>query len=278
MPKNIKGGNKTKKGKNRRPPAKLIFKNSVIGTDYALVVANLGNGRCELKLIKPNGFEAIQGIIRGSTRRQKFIKNDIILVGNRNFLDSDSKKVVDIIHKYNADHIQQLIYFGEITKFDSNLEENCIIFSKEHLDNIYDSDNEDTNNLDSIKDTINDTIKKDTIKEIKDNKQLFKLTSTYNNSYSYDAGYPSDYEDELESDINSDSKSDSELNIITEVITELNIKDNNNSKEYIQKNKDTLKKTKKIKDTLKDTLKETKNIFTDLLQETKEDEFNFDNI
>lgn len=277
MPKNIKGGNKTKKGKNRRPPAKLIFKNSVIGTDYALVVANLGNGRCELKLIKPNGFEAIQGIIRGSTRRQKFIKNDIILVGNRNFLDSDSKKVVDIIHKYNADHVQQLIYFGEITKFDSNLEENCIIFSKEHLDNIYDSDNEDINNLDTINDIVNDTVKdtiKDTIKEIKDNKQLFKLTSTYNNSYSYDAGYPSDYEDELESDINSDSKSDSELNIITEVITELNIKDNNNSKEYIQKNKDTLKKTKKIKD----TLNETKNIFTDLLQETKEDEFNFDNI
>ena len=142
MPRNKTGGNRAKKGKNKRPPPKFILKSDVPESSYASIISNLGNGRCNLKVIGQNGeVEQIQGIIRGFTRRQKFFRDDIVLVGPRDYQMIDDRNVVDIIYKYNADHVQELIYRREIEKLDRNAGSD-IIFSKR--DN--DENNEDKGN------------------------------------------------------------------------------------------------------------------------------------
>jgi len=113
MPKNIKGGNKTKKGKNTRKVQPLVL--STQDTKYAVVVANLGNGRCNLNLVGKMGIECeAQGYIRGCVRRAKFVKDDLVLCGLRDFGGNKEIKEVDIILKYTLDHYTRLVEMGEI--------------------------------------------------------------------------------------------------------------------------------------------------------------------
>ncbi len=113
MPKNIKGGNKTKKGKNTRKVQPLVLSSN--DTKYAVVVGNLGNGRCSLNLVGKMGIECpAQGYIRGCVRRAKFIKDDVVLCGVRDFGSNKEIKEVDIILKYSLDHYMRLVDMGEI--------------------------------------------------------------------------------------------------------------------------------------------------------------------
>ena len=113
MPKNIKGGNKTKKGKNTRKIQPLVLSSQ--DTKYAVVVGNLGNGRCSLNLVGKMGVEGpAQGYIRGCVRRAKFIKDDVVLCGIRDFGSNKEIKEVDIILKYSLDHYMRLVEIGEI--------------------------------------------------------------------------------------------------------------------------------------------------------------------
>ena len=113
MPKNIKGGNKAKKGKNIKKGKPLVI--SSTDTKYAAVVGNLGNGRCHLKIIGKLGVEyEAQGYIRGCVRRAKFNKDDIVLCSLRDLGTYKSIKEVDIIFKYTLDDYNQLVNMGEI--------------------------------------------------------------------------------------------------------------------------------------------------------------------
>jgi len=111
MPKNIKGGNKTKKGKNTVKVQPLVLAST--DTKYAVVVGNLGNGRCNLNIVGKQGIEGpAQGYIRGCVRRAKFVKDDLVLCGIREFGTNKEIKEVDIILKYTLDHYNQLVYMG----------------------------------------------------------------------------------------------------------------------------------------------------------------------
>lgn len=155
MPKNFKGGNKTKKGKNKQKIRALIIASDVIGgAMYGCIVSNLGNGRCALNIIDDKGIvkENVQGTIRGCVRRCKFMKDDIILCAGRNFNKSDDVDHVDIIHKYLPDQRQQLLEMHEIYKCD--ITSDNIDFTNEESDES-ESDNEEkildlaTNEIDS---------------------------------------------------------------------------------------------------------------------------------
>lgn len=118
MPKNTKGGKSFKRGRKTRAPKSLVFKDE--NTAYARVLANLGNGLCNLQIISKQGDEdQCLGHIRGKVHRLRFFKGDIVLVGFRELTKQvDEKKTleVDINHKYFPDHVQELERRGEILR------------------------------------------------------------------------------------------------------------------------------------------------------------------
>lgn len=148
MPKNIKGGNKTKKGKNTRKIQPLVLSSQ--DTKYAVVVGNLGNGRCSLNIVGKMGIEGpAQGYIRGCVRRAKFIKDDVVLCGLRDFGSNKEIKEVDIILKYSLDHYMRLVDMGEIKSLGITPEdEDC------GVDFTNDSQSEDENEDEIIKNTL----------------------------------------------------------------------------------------------------------------------------
>jgi hypothetical protein len=159
MPKNIKGGNKTKKGKNTRAVQPLVL--SSTDTKYAVVVANLGNGRCNLNIVGKSGIECpAQGYIRGCVRRAKFLKDDLVLCGLRNFTSINAKEQleVDIILKYNLDHYHRLVEIGEIKSLGITPEEDdCgIDFTNNDSDSDADADADAETNAETEPDTITD--------------------------------------------------------------------------------------------------------------------------
>jgi len=130
MPKNIKGGNRAKKNKNHKIAQKLLLKRDIPDTDYGMIVNILGNNRCEVKILSTNII--LQGVIRGSIRKQRFFKNDIVLIGYRTYNISSNNNIIDIIHKYNPDHVHQLFNRNEINK---NVCTDDIIFSNNDANN-----------------------------------------------------------------------------------------------------------------------------------------------
>lgn len=155
MPKNITGGNKTKKQKNKTIQRSIVYpeteKNSAIGR----ILSNLGNGRCSLDIIDDkNNTKTLQGVIRGCIRRQKIKQNDIVIISYRNFNQDKDNNLVDIIHKYNIEHVKQLVNEGCIpyklkSLYDgiefSNSDDDNIQFERSLNDNI--DDNSDSNEI-----------------------------------------------------------------------------------------------------------------------------------
>ena len=164
MPKNIKGGNKTKKGKNTRKVQPLVL--ASVDTKYAVIVGNLGNGRCSLNIVGKLGIEGpAQGYIRGCVRRAKFVKDDLVLCGIREFGTNKEIKEVDIILKYTLDHYNQLVYMSEIKSLGIMIDEDDC-----GIDFNNDSDPESDQELDSESDPnkeveINDETEDDNLLE-----------------------------------------------------------------------------------------------------------------
>lgn len=110
MPRNIKGGNKAKKGKNAQVEVKVKapHKDEREGQEYAQVLKMLGNGRVTAKLFDQKGSERLC-VIPGKFRKRRagmWMKaNDIILVNTREAY-SDSK--CDVIYKYSDAEVRQL--------------------------------------------------------------------------------------------------------------------------------------------------------------------------
>ena len=118
MPKNVKGGSKHKKMKNKNTE-ELTSKDFVLkekGQDYAKVQKLLGNCRVELLC---NDSEIRLGIIRGNMRKKQWINNNsIVLYSERDF----EKDKVDIIHVYK-DHVVKQIESKMNLTFSINSEE-----------------------------------------------------------------------------------------------------------------------------------------------------------
>ena len=115
MPKNIKGGNKAKKGKNsslREFSRKLELPDNSGCQFYGLVLRHYGattdilyldntvnNNDTNKRLKKAIGY------VRGSIKKRCRLKiNDIVIIAIREYQDDK----VDIIHKYNEDEMKQL--------------------------------------------------------------------------------------------------------------------------------------------------------------------------
>lgn len=116
MPKNVKGGNKAKKGKNSQPAIvakEIVYPDKSGYQFYAIMEQFLGHtsnmvmlqevktekGATEYKL------DNKLGLIRGKILKKcKPKRGDVFLVCTRDFSD----KQVDIIHKYTEDNIRDL--------------------------------------------------------------------------------------------------------------------------------------------------------------------------
>jgi len=151
MVKNIKGGNKAKKGKNSGGKAsrQVVFRTK--SENYAKVVSNLGNGRLQIEVFNDDGStSSAQGVIRGCIRKCKFIKDDMVLVCERDY----EKGIYDVSVKYTLDNIQELIHSGEIPDMGMGS-----LFTKDYSEDIYsipidhdvsDSDDEEVADGDDI--------------------------------------------------------------------------------------------------------------------------------
>jgi|TARA_Y100000389_G_scaffold203030_1_gene250166 translation initiation factor 1A len=116
MPKNIKGGNKAKKGKNsslREFSRKLELPDDSGYQFYGLVLKHYGattdilylDNRNNIKGEKHN-LKKVIGYVRGSIKKRCRLKtNDIIIIAIREYQDNK----VDIIHKYNEDEMKSLL-------------------------------------------------------------------------------------------------------------------------------------------------------------------------
>ena len=131
MPKNLKGGNKHKKMKNKNTD-ELTSKDFILKEseqDYAKVQKLLGNCRVELLC---NDSEIRLGIIRGNMRKKRWLNNNsIVLYSIRDF----EKDKVDIIHVYKDNVVKQMenkmnLTFS-ITNEDKNMDDIFMCVSEE---------------------------------------------------------------------------------------------------------------------------------------------------
>ena len=135
MPKNKgKGGKNRKKGKGTIAVNKELLRKES-GQEYGQVIKLSGD--CRLEVLCFDGMKRL-GHIRGKFRRRVWIgKDDLVLVGLRDYQDSKC----DVIHRYNHQEAQKLKDIGELpAKF--NLE---TVRDK-------DSDNDDSDFIDASDD------------------------------------------------------------------------------------------------------------------------------
>ena len=115
MPKNVKGGNKAKKGKNssiREFSRKLELPDNSGYQFYGLVLKHHGATTDILYLdntVKGNDtdkrLKKATGYVRGSIKKRcRLTINDIVIIAVREYQDNK----VDIIHKYNEDEMKLL--------------------------------------------------------------------------------------------------------------------------------------------------------------------------
>jgi initiation factor 1A len=134
MPRNNTGGNKSKKGANK----KVASKKGIVFADeeqaYAKVLGKLGSCRFEVEMIYDSSKKV--GKVKGSMKNRVWInKDDIVLVSLRD-CNSHDDNIVDILHKYNGDDIHILNQNNElkkITKIEEHEDED--IFFKNDSDN-----------------------------------------------------------------------------------------------------------------------------------------------
>jgi len=170
MGKNTTGGSKHKKQKNSTDSSaqKIVYRNEKNAEYYAQIEKALGNCRFSVKLIDENGKDFVNdGELYTATLPGKFrirkSKNfmsakDFILVQKRQ--DIIENKVVDILYKYNINHIRHLMkinaipdcenegdfIFGdeeEIVTQDDNSRQSGFVFEKGLEDDSVDQDKND---------------------------------------------------------------------------------------------------------------------------------------
>ena len=126
MPRNTKGGNKAKKGKNQQQPTELLLKDNTEDQQYAKVIKVLGNCRFELLSLDDNKTRI--GHMRGKLRKRAWTSvEDIVLISLREFQEDKC----DIIHKYKNEEVLKLRDMGQIVEKEKE-QTNCA-FSFEEI-------------------------------------------------------------------------------------------------------------------------------------------------
>lgn len=133
MPRNNTGGNKSKKGANKKVASKkgMVFADEEQA--YAKILSKLGSSRFEVEMVYDNSKKV--GKVKGSMRNRVWInKDDIVLVSLRE-CNSHDDNIVDILHKYNNDDIHILNQNNELKKIAKIEEKEEDIIFKEDSDN-----------------------------------------------------------------------------------------------------------------------------------------------
>lgn len=106
-----KGGKRVRRGKkNTDDNTQKFIATAEKGQEYVRVTHLLGDAR--LKVVNIEGAERI-AIIRGKFRKRVWIKkDDILVIGLRGYQDDR----VDVLHKYNASEVKQLVRKGTIPR------------------------------------------------------------------------------------------------------------------------------------------------------------------
>jgi hypothetical protein len=200
MVKNTKGGNKTKRLKNKTTLRPLIISNDIVGgAMYGLIIGNLGNGRCNITIIDEKGIvkENVQGYIRGNVRRCKFEKDDLVLCSTREFNKTIELNEVDIIHKYTPDQKHILQDMNEIKIINSislidNIEfikDDNLLFQDDESENSNREDNEEQSDKEDESSTTEneDSEKNEEIYREKLSKSEIKKLNSMSNSKNKEA-------------------------------------------------------------------------------------------
>jgi len=113
MPRNLKGGNKSKKGSNKKMNAAQrmpFITKEPEGQVYARIIKSQGGSPPKLTLVCSDSKERL-GILTGKMKRTWCNKDDIVLVNLRDYQDARC----DIIWKYDDKDVRRLIKEGEIS-------------------------------------------------------------------------------------------------------------------------------------------------------------------
>ena len=113
MPRNLKGGNKSKKGSNKKMNAAQrmpYITKEPEGQVYARIIKSQGGSPPKLTLVCSDTKERL-GILTGKMKRTWCNKDDIVLVNLRDYQDARC----DIIWKYDDKDVRRLIKEGEIS-------------------------------------------------------------------------------------------------------------------------------------------------------------------
>jgi translation initiation factor 1A len=113
MPKNIKGGNRAKKGKNSALREEKKLEKATEGQEYGICSKYYGNHRAEIMFYTNTNEDGssvdkevtAMGIIRGAIRKRTRLRaGDIVIVAPREYQDDK----VDIVHVYKFDEVKKL--------------------------------------------------------------------------------------------------------------------------------------------------------------------------
>lgn len=126
MPKNVGGGKRYKKRKNKGPaePGPIMYADSE--QEYGIVTKRLGNGLLELMISKDcNEPRRALGKIRGILRKRRvpFNVGSIVIVSGRDCLTSKTvgvgdnvREKVDVLHCYYEDQAKRLYRENKIPR------------------------------------------------------------------------------------------------------------------------------------------------------------------
>jgi len=121
MPKNIRGGKHSKKGKNSGPAGPGPMEYPAEEQYYGVVVRKLGNAQLDLIIAEPGSRTTCpaRGVVRSRMRRIRFLDGMMVIVSLRPFEklkpferteDGEPKRVMaDVLYVYSSEHARRLI-------------------------------------------------------------------------------------------------------------------------------------------------------------------------
>jgi translation initiation factor 1A len=157
MPRNLRGGNKAKKGSNKKGGSELERSPYVTidpggGQAYAKVIKSYGGAPPMLGVMCSDGKERM-GVVSGKLRKKVYCnKEDLVLVNLRDYQDAKC----DIVWKYERKDISRLVKENEITSLFAGvgtINENDSKYSMNDVDDVFTFDTPQDKEKDTDKKT-----------------------------------------------------------------------------------------------------------------------------
>ena len=158
MPRNLRGGNKAKKGSNKKGPGSELERSPYVTIDpdggqaYAKVIKSYGGAPPMLGVMCSDGKERM-GVVSGKLRKKVYCnKEDLVLVNLRDYQDAKC----DIVWKYERKDISRLVKENEITSLFAGvgtINENDSKYSMNDVDDVFTFDTPQDKEKDTDKKT-----------------------------------------------------------------------------------------------------------------------------